>query len=527
MNLQTLISTMLPGRQARLAKEARAHQRSRQRSYLAGKLNRLNRDWPANSLSARSETNRSLRIIRARMRYLARNSDHFKKFLSMVRNNVAGPFGMTLQITAGSETQNKQITAAFQSWAHMQTASLNGRLSWTMILRRLCTILARDGEVLVREIYGKNRFGYALKFYDVSWLDETYNERRPVTGNRVIMSVEIDSDDRPVAYWLTPPPDEYAFGLQPPIRQRTRVPAEEMHHLFLPDDENCGDDTNTRGMPWAHTASLSMFNLDRADEANMYSMRAGASKMGFFKPPETDDEPGEGDNLEESQRAPLIDHFEPGTFWEMPPGYEFTPFDPQFPNQTHDPFAKYMLHRIAAGLDVSYHSLAGDLTQVNFSSIRVGLLDEREVWKSLQEFLVESFCRPVFNNWLKSAVLAGLVQLRPREAALFSEPKFQPRRWPWVDPLKDIQAERMGIEAGLDTITDSLAEQGKDLRETFTKRKAELDLAKELGVPLTAGAGSLAPGTLDAQGDEQPAPTPTPEPAPAKPTTPAKSNKKD
>jgi len=506
------ISDFLGGGPARLADEARLAEG--QRHFQAGRRNRLNKNWPTIQTSMRADVHAGLRNMRARMRFLAKNSDHFKKFLSMYRNNVAGPYGMKLQVTGGTDAQNQEIESRFKAWSHREFASASGRLSFTQVLRRAATGAARDGEVLVREIYGKNNFGYSLKFYDVAWLDETYNETLP-GGNRVIMSVEIDADDRPVAYYLTPPATDLAV-FRNRERKRTRVPAAEIHHLFLPDDECSTDDTVTRGIPPGHTASLTLFRLDLTDEAALVSMQASASKMGFYTSKlETDeDAPEEGQEVDTqtNKAKPLMNHFQAGVIEELPPGVDFKSFDPDSPNDKHEPFAKYMLRRAACGLEVFYNSLTGDLSDVNLSSIRAGLLEEREVWKALQEFFVEHFCRRIFINWLKEAVLNGQVNIHPRDLAKFSEPTFQPRRWPWTDPLKDIQTTRLAIEAGLATITDSLADIGEDLTETFTKRRAELDLADKLKIPLAVGAGSLAPGTLDSQGEQQPEKSPSSSP---------------
>ncbi len=495
-------SEIIRERNLRAAREERA---SHKRSFLAGKRNRLNHGWPTRQTSPQSDLYQGLRGMRARMRWLAKNSDYFKKFLSDYRNNVAGPYGMTLQMTGGSDAQNQEIEKKFKEWSHKEFASVSQRLTFAQVLRRACTALARDGEVLIREIYGKNKFGYSLKFYDVAWLDETYNDTRP-NGNRIVMSVEIDEDERAVAYWLTPPVgDVVAFRNRD--RKRTRIPAEEIYHLFLPDDECSADDTVTRGVPPGHTAANSLFRLEQADEANLVSLQAGASKMGFYEKAVTDDEDSSDDekaDLEKSDkpvRKP-ISHFSPGIIEELEEGVTFKPFDPGFPNQAHEPFAKYMLRRICAGLDTIYHAMTGDLTAVNLSSMRGATVEQRELYKAQQEFFAEHLCRRVVINWLFSSVLSGEIKtVRPRELQLFNEPTFQPRRWPWPDPLKDVQTERLAIEAGLTTLTDSLGERGENLRETLTKRKTELDLANQLGVPLATGAGTLAPGTLDAQGE--------------------------
>jgi lambda family phage portal protein len=483
----------------------RAQASAQARSYRAAAFNRLTADWTTINRSTRYEAYRSLRKLRARARHEAQNSDHFKRFLSMVRNNVAGPDGMTLQVRGPEEATNLEIEKAFRTWSHKETASVSGRLSFAASLRLLCTTLARDGEVLVRQIYGKNAFGYSLKFISVNWLDENHNETRP-NGNRVIMGVEVDADDKPVQYWLTRPAEEYPGGARPAVRERTPIPAAEIFHIYLPDDENADDDTQTRGIPWAHTAMLRLHHLAMYEEAALIAARAGASKMGFFQNTEAgDEEDGEEEDRSKGQH-PIINHMEPGSFFELPPGYEFQPYDPTYPAGEHDPFVKSMLRSAASGLDVSYCSLANDLEGVNFSSIRAGLVEEREVWKALQNFVIESFCRPVFLNWLRSAILAGQVSIRARDFDLYTEPTFQPRRWSWVDPLKDIQAKILAIAAGLDTITDTLAETpgGGTIEELAEKRAKEIALFKEKGIPLTTGLDPNAALPGDEENDQDP-----------------------
>ena len=260
-------------------------------------------------------------------------------------------------------------------------------------------------------------------------------------------------------------------------------------------------------MPPGHTASNTLFRLDLTDTANLISMQAGASKMGFYTEKlelgETAEE-GQVINHETNKPKKLITHFEPGIFEKLPPGVDFKAFDPGFPKDSHEPFAKYMLRRISSGLKIFYHSLTGDLSDINLSSIRAGMLEERLMYKGEQELLAEHFCRRVVENFGKNALLAGQFQtIRPRDLQFF-EYAFQPHRWPWPDPLKDVQTQRLSIEAGFSTVTDTLAEMGEDILDVFTKRKAELELAARMGIPLATGAGSLAPGTLDAQGEDQP-----------------------
>lgn len=371
---------------ARREAEDRRHRARLLRSYDAARRNRLTNDFTTVNTSANWEMRRSLRYLRARSRNLARNNDYVKKFLSMVRNNVAGPAGMKLQARAMTprgeldRELNRQVERAWQRWAHCENASLNGRLSWVEIQRKAVTLVARDGECVIRMMVADNEFGFALKFYSADWLDETFSERLP-GGNRVIMSVELDADDRPVAYWLTPPPSDLQFLYSPATRYRTRVPAEEVVHLFLGDDENADDDNQARGVPWVHTAITRLKQLGEYELAEIVAARVGASKMGFFREEEADDDAytGEDEGEEDGGRAALMESAQPGTFGLIPRGYTFEKWEPSHPNTSYQPFIKGVLRGVAAGMDVTYFSLAEDLEGVNYSSAHRPALRARHV----------------------------------------------------------------------------------------------------------------------------------------------------
>jgi lambda family phage portal protein len=511
LNLET--QTFAEIRQAQAAaraREDRRHDQKLKRSYDAARINRLNRDWSVVNTGINFEMRKNLRILRARSRNLARNNDYVKKFLSMVRNNVAGPAGIRLQARAMNQKEeldqilNRTVERAWTKWSHKENASLSGRLSWTAIQRKAIGTIARDGECLIRMMAASNPFGFALKCISVDWLDETFNQRL-TNGNRVIMSVEIDQDDRAVAYWLTPPPADYQF-LDNTVRSRTRIPAEEIIHIYLMDDENSDDDCQTRGVPWVHTAMARLRNLGGYEEAEVIAARIGASKMGFFKEETPDADSYTGDDDEDEKTPLLMDSASPGQFGVIPAGYDFKEWNPQHPNTSYGPFVKSTLRGVAAGLDVTYFSLAEDLEGVNYSSARIGLLSERDVWRALQNFLIEHLNRTVFLAWLKSAMLTGALKIRVSDYERLTEPQWQPRGWRWVDPAKEVQANIEAINNGLDTRTDVIAEQGGDFEETITTLANEQKLIEAKGVKLAEAKPQ--PSTPGADGGEtQPAET--------------------
>jgi lambda family phage portal protein len=491
--------------------------RGSRRSYQSAKITRLNRDFLTSGQSQLPHAMRSLRILRSRSRELARNNDYFIKFLRMCRRNVIGPNGMRLQCQAKKprgkmdDNLNSSIEAHWQTWSHPENASANQRLSWLEIQLKWITMLARDGEVLQRKVPADNPYGYALKFLDPAWLDETYNDKRP-GGNRIIMSVEVDSNDRHVAYWLTPPGDAYYGGIQPQIRQRTRVPAEEIYFDFIPFDQNCGDDLIVRGIPWAHAAMIKLWHIGAFEDSAIIAARIGASKMGFFKKQKQDElglandvttllMPQTTEAEAEGPRGPKFpDGVEPGQF-DVIDDYDFTPFDPKYPSEMVEPFLRSMLRGVAASLGPEYFTLTSDLTQVNFSAGRLGVDEERDHWRVIQVFGKEHLVRRRHLDWLRSGMLAGSMNIEPADLLRLNEPKITARGYDYYDPLKDVQADETAIAIGTETRSDILARQGREFSEVLEVLKAEQELADEAGIDISPSR----PGAAQSAADQQPA----------------------
>ena len=98
---------------------------------------------------------------------------------------------------------------------------------------------------------------------------------------------------------------------------------------------------------------------------------------------------------------------------------------------------------MASGLGVDYSSFSNDLEGVSFSSGRIGMLEMRESWKTLQAWFIGAVCERVYAEWLKHNLSIGKLLVFGKPLPLhkfekFSRVNFQPRRWDWVDPKKDM-----------------------------------------------------------------------------------------
>jgi lambda family phage portal protein len=165
----------------------------------------------------------------------------------------------------------------------------------------------------------------------------------------------------------------------------------------------------------------------------------------------------------------------PGTYDTLPEGYDFKPFESDYPHTNYGDFVKAALRGVAAGLGVAYHNLANDLEGVNFSSSRAGILEERELWKLLQEWFIEELCAPVYTDWLRHALdyTTTLDPLPAQKYEKFNAASWQGRRWAWVDPTKDIDAAVSAIDNALKSRGDVIREQGRDPDDVWAELEAE------------------------------------------------------
>jgi lambda family phage portal protein len=478
--------------------------RTQKRRYAAAKSDRLNSNWTVTPYTANYILRQDLYRLRARARQMCRDAPHFAGFLGTVRTNVIGARGMRCQVRArladGSLNLdlNKRVEEAFWYWGHRQNCSVTGKLDWIAAQRLFVTQLARDGEVLVQKVAANNPYGFSLKFWDVDYLDEMYNEELP-DGGRIIMSVEIDANGTPVAYWLTTPPSDVQFAKRRE-RHRTRVPADQMIHAFLVTD----DESQVRGVTWFHASLLKGRNLDVYTGAVEDAVKMQAMSGGFFSKTNPDGDDKQWDGQEDDEGNPMwpeID-FQPGSFHILPNGYKFDQFDPKQPSQNHAEFVRETLAHMAAGVGLPYFELTGDLSNVNYSSARIGQMASRDLWRALHQFVETVFCIPVYHAWLQSAVMNGALKLKQSEFKEVMFPQFRGRGWQYTDPLKEVQADSLALLNNIATLTDTLAEQGIDLVDHFETIRAERALAKSYGIDLVYVTKVTATDTPDAKAGE-------------------------
>lgn len=447
------------------------------RSLDMAKTSRLNEGWSGAYGGPNMSLRASLATVRNRSRQLAANEPHVRKFVRLLEENVIGS-GVGLQMRVmdpnGQEdaTANAVIERAWKDFSRPKECTLDGFLGLTETSRQLVGSMAVDGEVFVILHPGHdNRHGLALQVVEADQLDETLNQEGLPGGRRIVLGVELDANGRRLAYhFFKRHPGE--TGPAAGGRERVRIPAEQVLHLFV--QERPGQ---VRGLPWLTPVGTRLHMLAGYEEAELVAARTSASKMGFFKEVEGDYK-GDGEN----EDGDFYEEAEPGMFGKLPGGVDFVPFDPQHPTSAFKDFHKSVMRGVSSGLGVSYTSLSSDLEGVNFSSIRQGVLEEREFYKRVQALMIDHVLQPLFGAWLPEAILSRTVPLPFAKLEKFRAATWQGRRWGWVDPLKDIEAAERAVRLGVKSRSMIAAETGVDLDEIFKQLEAEKRKAAKLEI---------------------------------------------
>lgn len=425
------------------------------RSLDMGTLDRLTADWLGTSLTLNQMLFSQMENVRKRARDLGMNSPWARRLLAMARTNVVGPNGFSFSARGKmnpdtlDERGNKELERLWALWQKPGICTMCGTLSLTDVMNLGVSGVLQDGEYIIRMIFGApNMFGFSLSLIPVDLLDQNLNreQRRDESGriiqNAIKLGVEVDEWDKPVRYYFKDVQDSpIGGGYSSASQKHISYPAEEIIHPFLPERPG-----QTRGLSFLVPAGVRTKMLNAYEEALVIHKRIAASKMAVLEPdpenpPRTDYKPGE-ENSDGSYQMEIS----PGSMEKLPPGWKLNKFDVEDVSDGFKDVSTEILRSIASAWNVNYNTLANNLSEVNYSSIRHGALEDRDSWMCLQRFMIERILDRIYGAWLKWTLTMGITFISPSNYERFMSYRFQGRRWDWIDPVKEETANKIALE---------------------------------------------------------------------------------
>jgi lambda family phage portal protein len=387
-------------------------------------------------------------------------------------------YGITGTVTGKNKRSVTALQTAWDAWANAPTCDQRGKQSFGGLQRLVAREFCESGEVLGRRIWDDAApMGFRVQVLEADYLDAGLAPR-PLASerHRLVAGIELDAEDRPVAYWLYPyhPGETWAGMLQTPVR----VDAADVAHVF--DEERAGQG---RGYPLLTPVMIALRDLDECKDAYQTRQKIAACFAAFYSTPE---------GASRARTDPLCDHVEPGMIEELPPGYEVTFGNPPGVEGYAD-VMRLGLQAVAAGTSVPYEDISGDFSQFNFSSGRMS----RGAFYALVEELQWTILIPDFNDRVFSWFLEA-ARIQGYETAGITMTWTTPRR-PLVDPAREVPAVISAVRATLSSPQEAIRELGYDpeavLREwsAFAKLLDDMRLISDIDPRRVSRTGNPQP----------------------------------
>jgi capsid protein len=177
-------------------------------------------------------------------------------------------------------------------------------------------------------------------------------------------------------------------------------------------------------------------------------------------------------------------------------------------SETIEPLLKMKKHDICSGMGLSYISVLLDMSGVNFAAASMNAIKENTNTRVLRSKFIESFCQPIWEKFIRTLVVENkLTGVTP--ARFENDPQHYCRcEWTtdpreYADPLKTSRSRIENISSGRMTLTEDLAERGKDIREHINELKMERDLLKQADIALADIIPNVTAEPLEVESDEQ------------------------
>jgi lambda family phage portal protein len=438
---------------------------------------------------------RELKNLWARSHYLVRNNACSITAKKRLLANWVGK-GITVKWMNPNNTPNKKFQKLWDTWIQECNYDGYGNLYTTEALWG--SALFESGESLTQMVISKrptSKIPLALKVVESEQLDPMFTKvATENVGIDPMIPAEQDVrtgigfiDGKPITYyfWKKHPGSRL---ITVPGNIRVAVPAEDVIHIF--ERERPGQ---WRGVPMLTAVLLNIYEMDELVDATIQRQKAAQAISWIIKNTSVTNavapgtvrqsvNPLELDSIT-GQRKVIIQGAG-GNVQYLNKGEDITLSSLDDIGGNLQVLLEDEWSKISSALGLAYHQVTGDLSGVNFSSIRAGLNELRIRIEMVQEHLFITLGLKRVTSRFQE--LAGIYE---SAAMLTAIPYYYPPRRYGVDDLKDAQADLMEVQAGFATLESKLAERNTTFEDIVADRKR----VETSGIKISSFPDSLLP----------------------------------
>jgi len=430
----------------------------KKRKYEGASLGRRTKGWITGGGDANDQINGDLPWLRERSRYLRRNNPYAHKGIELITNNVVGK-GIMTQINSDPAQE------LWKEWAETTACDWDGRHNLAGLQRIIMDAVVESGECLVRKRFTNNpRLPIQYQILESDFLNTNLIDgKRPGADNYIVQGVEFDPNGKRVGYHLY---ESHPGSISTSFNslRSNLIPASEVYHLYRLERPG-----QVRGVPWLSNCMIRLKDLDAFEDAQLHRAKIASLFVAFVS--------DISDNVDCDDESDLGERMVPGLIEHLPPGKSIDFANPP----SFDLYKDYVnsnLRAIAAGLGITFEGLTGDLSQVNFSSARMGWIEMgRNIDSWRKHIMMGQFLHGVESDFQLIMRLNGL----PINGLVFDH--IPPRR-ELIDPEKEIKAMKAAVRSGFESRKSVVQSLGRDPDLVLDQIAEDNNKIDELGLVL-------------------------------------------
>lgn len=480
------------------------HGASRTKKSLAG--------WQTSSGSPASDIDKNVPLLRERSRDLFMGGSPLANgALKTIRTNVVGA-GLRLNAQVDwkflgitedeADALEEGIEREFSLWANNQDCDAARMCTFGQLQSLAVMSALMNGDVFATlPVVPRKGRTYDMRVNLIEG-DRVSTPALESFNDRIVEGVECGDYGDPAAYYISKKPVDGIPGFTEP-GDFQRIPAfgartgrRNVLHVTQ-EMERAGQ---RRGVPLLAPVMDAIKQLGRYLDAELTAAVVSGMLTVFVKSEMPDLGLGDiipvDEQLPESRGDDSVLELGNGAIVDLGEGEDISTVNPGRPNPAFDGFVIAVARQIGAALEIPYGLLVKQFT-ASYSASRAELLEAWKMFRMRRQWLVETFCQPIYEEWFAEAVAKGRII-----APGFFQDEAVRRAWTgaeWygpaqgqLDPLKEANAAKIRVEEGFSTREREAAElSGQSFERVHSVRAREERRRREDG--LTAEALAEGP----------------------------------
>ena len=442
--------------------------------YDAGKTGRLREDWGTTTNVPYYELFGTQKKIRARSRELYKNDSTYRAAINVLVNRVVGTGLRPRPRVVDFEGKpniiiNKELEKHARRYLDTRSWDAGQRNSFIGAGQRLAlkTQLI-SGDVILNAVNAKsgNYLPIAWQMVEIDRLDnskDSFQKTYEFSKNtkQTVHGIDLDEFGAAMAYHFK--------GIERPISAKNII------HSYLQErpEQYIGEPIGTAILD-------SVFDKHDIDEDYTIKSRAVAKFLWWLstladKVPYSGDQ--DSDDVMSMDSLTMLRTEEKPDIFKMPDNV----------SETIEPLLKMKKHDICSGMGLSYISVLLDMGGVNFAAASMNDIKEHINMGVLREQFISSFCDPFWEKFVRTLVVEN--KLTGVTPARFDADIYHYTRCEWsadareyADPSKTARARIENLKSGRISLTEDLAERGKDIVEHLDEIAKEREMMKDRGL---------------------------------------------